>query len=99
MKKVTRNVYLYEYESMSFRQRFYIARNEYSINWGAIMPNLNPLKLCILDLLKLIYIPVLVLFIYPFLILPLLAVDAHMLKSRYKNESKSWFHEKTKIIE
>lgn len=81
MKKVTKDVYLREFEAMSYRQRFYyLWNNELSVRFPDI--NINPLKWCLLDVLKLCYVPVLYLVLVPMLTL-LCANEARRLKFRY----------------
>lgn len=81
MKKVKRYIYLYEFETMSYRERFYYLRkNELNVKFPDI--NINPLKWCLLDVIKVCYVPVLYLVLAPLLVL-LCANEARHLKTRY----------------
>lgn len=98
MKKVKRNIYLYEFEAMTYRQRFYyLWKNELSVKFPDI--NANPLNWCLLDALKLCYLPVLCLVFVPLLAL-LCANEARRLKFRYKyEEDRSWYKSNCIFIE
>lgn len=81
MKKVKRYIYLYEFEAMSYRERFYyLWKNELSVKFPDI--NINPLKWCLLDAIKVCYVPVLYLVFVPLLAL-LCANEARLLRTRY----------------
>ena len=92
MKKSKRNIYLHEFEAMSYRQRFYyLWKNELRVSFPKI--NTNPLKWCLMDALRLCYVPVLYLLFVPVLYLlfvPLLALlcanEARHLKTRYADD-------------
>ena len=83
MSKREARIYLVEFETMSYRKRFYyLWNNELSVTFPRI--NKNPLKWCLMDLLKLLYVPMLYLVFVP-LLACLCANEARLLKTRYKD--------------
>lgn len=81
MKKVIRDVYLSEFQKMSYKQRFYyLWNNELNVRFPDI--NINPLKWCLLDAIKVCYVPVLYFIFVPMLAL-ICANEARRLKFRY----------------
>ncbi len=95
MIKVRRNIYLSEFEGFTFKQRlYYLWVNQYSVDFPNI--NKNPLKWCLLDLVKLLYVPVL------YLCIGLISLyEAKELKTRYINdeERREWYKENCWTIE
>lgn len=88
MKIVTRNVYLSEFEHMTYLQRlFFVWAND--INpfdlQTRFKPNLNPLKWCVLDILKVIWLLIVYVLILPLIMLPYSLYYAKCLKTRYKD--------------
>lgn len=88
MKIVTRNVYLSEFENMTYPQRlFYVWVNDikpFNVQ-SRFKPNLNPLKWCVLDILKVIWLLIVYTLILPFIMLPYSLYYAKCLKTRYKD--------------
>jgi hypothetical protein len=66
---------------------------------GGFDINFNPLRMCIMDLLTIIYIPILYLIIVPWLIFPFSIYEAHKLKTKYIGEDKAWFKSDQWIID
>ena len=101
MIKTTRDVYLTEFQDMTFRQRhYYILHNELCIDWKQFAISKNPLRWCLLDLFNILYLPLLLLVLYPLLVYPISLFSARDLKTRYKDEEdKTWFKSDCKIIE
>jgi hypothetical protein len=99
MKVNKRDVYLTEFEGFTFKQRFYyVWANEISVSDFNL--NSNPLKWCLMDLIKIIYIPILFVVIFPLLIIPVSFYMATKLKSKYENEEDhGWFKSAQWIIE
>jgi len=98
MKTVTRDVYIKEFETMPYRWRLhYLWANEVSIGFPDV--NLNPLRWCLLDLIKVAYVPVLYLAIVPTVGIVSL-IKAHKLKSRYIGCEyyKSIFKSKCRVL-
>lgn len=101
MIKTTRDVYLTEFKNMTFRQRhYYILHNEINIDWEGFKISMNPLRWCLMDLLGVIYFPILILIIYPLLIYPVSFLMAKSLEKRYvEGEDWGWFKSGCKVIE
>ena len=99
VKATKRDIYLSEFESFTFKQRiYYVWANQIEI--GGFNINCNPLKICLLDLLKIIYLPVLFIILIPLLVFPFSIYEAHELKSRFaNNEDRTWFKSNQWIIE
>lgn len=99
MKVSKRDVYLNEFEGFTFKQRFYyVWANE--INVLDFNINMNPLKWCIMDLLKIIYIPILFLVLFPLAIIPCSFYIASKLKSKYKSEKDGgWYKSDQWVLE
>jgi len=84
IKLVTRDVYLHELSKASFIQRAYFElSNHWNTDWGRLVPNSNPLYWCVMDVLKIIYAPILILIIWPLLIFPVAMHETAKLKSKY----------------
>lgn len=78
VKFVKRDVTLEEIRLSSFPQRLYFEwANNWNTDWRAAMPNVNPLHWCVMDVLKVIYIPILVVVIWPLLLVPAIIFMAH----------------------
>ncbi|CAH9016677.1 putative TMhelix containing protein [Vibrio phage 382E49-1] len=87
-----RDVYLTEYENMSFKERLYIVRkNDWKTGWDNYKIH-NPLDWSPRKLWR-AWIKLVVLCIWPIVYWPLVLLDAKRLKTRYINEKdKTWFH-------
>jgi len=99
MKVNKRDVYLSEFSGFTFKQRFYyVWANDIKVSDFNI--NKNPLNWCAMDLLKLIYIPVLFMVIFPILVIPASFYLAANLKSKHESEEDhGWFISNQWVIE
>lgn len=99
MKVVQRDIYFSEFATFTFKQRFYyIWANKVSVSNFNI--NKNPLKWCVMDLLKIVYIPILYVVLFPVLMVPASFYMSHKLKTKYSEEPESgWYISKQYIIE
>ncbi len=98
MKRVKRDINCYEFENFTFAQRlYYLWANELSIGFPDI--NINPMHWCLMDVIKLIYVPILYLILAPTVgIISLF--EAHNLKTRFSDrEDKTWYKSDCWIIE
>jgi hypothetical protein len=96
---VKRDIYLTEFKNFLFLQRlYYVWANEIQVE--DININVNPLKWCLLDLIKVVYIPILYLVIIPIVVFPSTVYQAHKLKTKYDNcDDATLFFSNQLIIE
>lgn len=101
MKIVKRDVYISEFSKMTFFQRwFYVVANNYRVDWERFKPNINPLKWCLLDLIKIAYLPVLIFAIFPILLLFASPLEAAHLKRVYSaKKDEGWYKSNCLILE
>ena len=95
---VIRDVYISEFKDMPFKERlYYVANNEFTIDWHQFNIGVNPLKWCALDLLKMVYLPILTLILIPILFPPTVVSRAISIKNR-NNDDKGWFIRDRKML-
>lgn len=97
---VVRDVYISEFKDMSYKERlYYIVFNDLKLDFSGFKMPLNPLYWNTAHMLKIfIVFPVIFLIFYPFILLPIAAIEAANLKSRYKKEESGWFVSKVRVI-
>lgn len=102
VKFVKRDVTLEEIRRTSLPQRFYFEwANNWSTDWKSVMPNINPLYWCAMDVLKVIYIPILAVVIWPLLLIPAIIFMAHRDKwiSGPEDDPEGWYISNAKWME
>lgn len=99
---VKRDVTLEEIRESTLEQRIYFEwANHWNTDWSRLAPNFNPLYWCVMDVLKLIYAPVLLLVIWPLLLVPAIIYTAHKDKniSGPKDDPHGWHISRAKWME
>ena len=98
MNVIKRDVYLKEFKNFTFKQRiYYVWANEIEV--GGFNINKNPLEMCILDLIKIISVPILYCLLVPLVIFPVSLFLAYELKNKHKESDGTWFKSKVWILE
>ncbi len=93
-----RDVYLYEYKSMTFKERLYIVRNNDYQSWLHGYYIANPLDWS-LRMMWSAWIKLVVAILWPVIYWPIMTFEARLLKTRYAaNNDKSWFHPDRKTL-
>lgn len=93
-----RDVYLHEYQDMSFKERLYIVRkNEWKTDWSRYRIE-NPLDWSLRKIWR-AWIKAVCLPVWAIIYWPLMCYSAHELKTRYKGrKDKTWHHSDREVL-